>query len=81
MIWIIEIERVGPGGFITRYVDTRGRVERFPTREAAQAVAEHLEAQASVSEHGWTRYEVMAMPEPPYRAERAETNGTWRQKR
>lgn len=74
MIWIIEIERVGPGGYIARFA-RRGRLERFASREAAQAMADQLEAQALASVDGWTRYEVMAMPEPPYVAERDPKHG------
>ncbi len=74
MSWIIEIERVGPGGYIARFA-RRGRLERFPTREAAQAVADQLEAQAVASVDGWTRYEVLEMPEPEHIPERDPRHG------
>lgn len=74
MIWIIEIERVGPGGYVTRFA-RGGRLQRFATREAAQAVADQLEAQALTSVDGWTRYEVLEMPEPEYIPERDPRHG------
>lgn len=58
--WVIEIERVGPRGYITRYA-RRGRVERFSCMEDAQALADQLDAQAPALSHGYTRYEVLLM--------------------
>jgi hypothetical protein len=69
-LYAIEIEKVGPGGYVTRYVDSRGRPERFATREAAQRVADHLDAQANTYPGHYTRYEVIEIPARPYRAER-----------
>jgi hypothetical protein len=70
MMFTIEIERVGPNGFVTRLVDTRGRPERFPTRQSAQAVADALDGAANTRPGQYTRYEVIAIPALPYRAER-----------
>lgn len=70
MKFAIEIEKIGPSGYITRYVDTRGRAKRFPTREAAQAVADHLDEQANTLPGDYTRFEVIEILERPYRAER-----------
>lgn len=74
MAWIIEIERVGPGGYVTRYA-RRGRLERFSRREDAQAVADLLAAQAPAGVDGYTRYEVLEMPDRPYVAERDPRHG------
>lgn len=72
MTYGIEIEKIGSDGYITRYV-RRGRMVRFDTFAEAQAMAEHLDEQAhgNPNDGTYTRFEVIEIVEPPYRAERS----------
>ena len=78
MMFAIEIEKVGPNGYITRLADARKRVMRFPSREAAQIVADAMDEhynRFSLGTDSRVRYEVIEIPDLEYIAERDPRHG------
>lgn len=76
MKYAVEIERVGRGGYITRYCNGHNKTHRFATRAQAQAVADYLDDHANHAAADYRmRYEVIEIPEPEYVAERDPNHG------